>query len=548
MTTDTGERSGWTRWAVPGAIAIAAVPFVVSAISMAAKVGAGYHPIADQAWIELQIRDIGHHAVLLGPYSRFGWFHPGPLLYYLLWLPYRVTGSTGTSLVVAALTLNVLTLVAVALVARRRGGLALTVLTLLFTGLLAAAQGAQFQRDVWNPDITVLPFVLVVLLAWSISCGDVWALPAGIAVGSFLVQTHVGYGLVTVALLLAGVVGAGITEWRRRDPRGAGERRRAWAWPFVVTACVVVVLWSPVVVQQLVDSPGNLGELYHFFRDHNREHSYGDAWHVVASQLSAWPDWLHGKAARNIYSGAVDVTGATPIPVSLLVLVAAAALTWRRAKDAFRLDVLLLVTTIAAVISVSRIVGDIFPYLVTWTWALGMLTWLAITWSLVRAWQTRASSDPRIGRAALAFAAVGLVAVCIVNAIDASRAGNPDARGSRAVAALTREVRAALPSRPRSHDAGVVEIRAASTPGSAWIGAGIADALEHEGIGTRVASDLRFAYGPDRVLGDERVRLVVLPVEDADVAATEKIPCLEDAGRVGKYTLFLGPPECVNPR
>ena len=95
-----------SRWIALLAIALALVPLVVSAISMAVRVGTAYRPQADQAWIELQIRDIGHFPVLLGPYSRFGWFHPGPLLYYVLWLPYRLTGSTSVSLVVAALVVN----------------------------------------------------------------------------------------------------------------------------------------------------------------------------------------------------------------------------------------------------------------------------------------------------------------------------------------------------------------------------------------------------------------------------------------------------------
>jgi hypothetical protein len=56
---------------------------------------------------------------------------------------------------------------------------------------------------------------------------------------------------------------------------------------------------------------------------------------------------------------------------------------------------------------------------------------------------------------------------------------------------------------------------------------------------------LAFAYGPDRVLGDEHVRLVVLPVEDPDVAAIRKLPCFDDAGRVRQYTLFLGDPDCL---
>ena len=328
-------------------------------------------------------------------------------------------------------------------------------------------EGAQFFRDVWNPLITVLPFVLLVLVAWSMSCAEAWALPVGVVVATFLVQTHVGYGLVATALLLAGVVGAAITAWRRRSDGHHAERVRSWLRMLVVTAAVGAVLWLPVVVQQVRDEPGNLGKLIRFFRDHGREHSYGDAWHAVAAQLSVWPDWVRGNVVRNIYSGALDLSGATPVAVWALVLVVAGVFTWRRAKDAFRLDVVVAITIVVAVVSVSRIVGDIFPYLVTWTWAVGMLTWLAIAWSVVRWWQTRGASDPRVGQVALGVVAVGLVVVSIVNTVDAATAGNPDPIGSRQVQGLVDKIRDALPSGD-----GVVEIRGGTTPGSAWVGLG----------------------------------------------------------------------------
>ena len=98
-TTPDDQSPTRKRWAVPGAIALALVPFVVVGDRLARRASVTTTcPSADQAWIELQIRDIGHDPVLLGPYSRFGWFHPGPILYYLLWLPYRITGSTARQL------------------------------------------------------------------------------------------------------------------------------------------------------------------------------------------------------------------------------------------------------------------------------------------------------------------------------------------------------------------------------------------------------------------------------------------------------------------
>jgi hypothetical protein len=478
----------WKRWAMPAAVALALVPLVASAIALIVRVGDDYLPSADQAWIELQVRDIGRRSVLLGPYSRFGWFHPGPILYYLLWLPYRITGSTSLSLCFAALTLNAVALVGIALVAKRRGGLPLVLLTLFLTGLLMSSLGAQFFRDVWNPSITILPFVLVVLLAWSISCGEAWALPVGAGVGTFLVQTHVSYGFTTATVLAAGLVGAAITLWRRRTGDEHRERLRWWRRMTGVTVVVVAVLWLPVVIQQLTGDDGNLAALVRFFRDHGREHTYGDAWHVLASQLSVWPDWLRGSIVRNIYSGALDLSGPTPVAVAALLLVGAAAITWRRAKGAFRLDVVVGLAIVAGFVSVSRIVGEIFPYLVIWTWALGMLTWLAISWSVVWWWRTRPAPDPWVGRIALGAVAVALVVVSVVSTVDAARAGNPDVPGSRWVRGLTAKVRDALPD-----GRGVVEIRSSGGAGSTWIGAGIADELEHHGIDTRVPPDLAFA-------------------------------------------------------
>jgi hypothetical protein len=230
MRTDQGPQSvsrptrTRPRWLVPLLVGLAVLPLLVSAVSMALRVGGSYHPGADQALIELQVRDIGHLPVLLGPYSRFGWFHPGPALYYALWLPYRLTGSTAVSIAIGALFVNGLSIAGIALLAWRRGGTTLLLTTLALLAALERGFGPQFARDVWNPYITVLPFVLFVFLVWSTSAGDVWALPVAIGVATFLVQTHVGYALMTAAVLGVGVA-------IRRAPtvaaRGGGAARSA---------------------------------------------------------------------------------------------------------------------------------------------------------------------------------------------------------------------------------------------------------------------------------------------------------------------------------
>jgi hypothetical protein len=61
------------------AVALAALPFLVTAVALITGVGARYLPAGDLAMAELHVRDIGHHQVLTGLYSRVDWSHPGPL-------------------------------------------------------------------------------------------------------------------------------------------------------------------------------------------------------------------------------------------------------------------------------------------------------------------------------------------------------------------------------------------------------------------------------------------------------------------------------------
>src|SRR5690349_5326963 len=90
-----------TRWSrrVSGAgLALVAVPFV-AIVALALT-----HPWSsstDLALMELRTLDVGGPATpLLGPYSRFGWYHPGPLAFWILALPYRLAGARPVGLLV----------------------------------------------------------------------------------------------------------------------------------------------------------------------------------------------------------------------------------------------------------------------------------------------------------------------------------------------------------------------------------------------------------------------------------------------------------------
>ncbi len=223
-----GGTPAWPRFAWWAMVAAVALPFVASAISVFLGVGGDYHPGGDVALTEMQVRDIGRYEVLLGPFSRDGWHHPGPALYYVLAAPYRLLGSSADSLAAGALLVNGLSIVGIVALGRRRGGTPLMLCLLITCGLMVRAMGFEFLAMAWNPWVTVLPYGLLVMLTWAMTCGDRWALPVAALVATFVVQTHVGYAALALPLVAFGAVWLVIGAVRegaraRREPRSAGE-------------------------------------------------------------------------------------------------------------------------------------------------------------------------------------------------------------------------------------------------------------------------------------------------------------------------------------
>ncbi len=75
----------------------------------------------DQALIDLRVFDIGAHWPLVGSYERYGGNQPGPLLFYLLVLPYRLAGPGARGLAVGSVLPSFASVGGCVLIAVRRG-------------------------------------------------------------------------------------------------------------------------------------------------------------------------------------------------------------------------------------------------------------------------------------------------------------------------------------------------------------------------------------------------------------------------------------------
>ena len=228
-----------------GVCAIAAVVILVWASRHAPQ----FREVSDGAVLEISTLEALHARQLLGPYSRFGWRHPGPLYFYLEAPWYRTSGLHTAGMQAGALAINGLA-VAAALIALRWLGNSLSAAVAIAMAAYVARAGGGLLVSAWNPHVIVLPMVAFVLLtaAFAVS-GRRSLLLAIVGVGSFLVQTHLALAPLVAAL------GAAACLARRR------ECRDAW----MPIAILAAILWAPVLVEQATRTPGNLTRIATFF-------------------------------------------------------------------------------------------------------------------------------------------------------------------------------------------------------------------------------------------------------------------------------------------
>jgi hypothetical protein len=505
---ETGRRvaSARLRWVWALAL-VAALPALVAA---ATSVGADWTPGADHAPIEVRVRDVfSANPPLVGVFSRVGGNHPGPALFYALALPYRLLGSQPWALLVGAALLNAAMIALAVRIAGRRGrvGLAATAAALILA--CTWTLGADFLRDPWNPYIALFPFLVATLATWAVTTGSRRCLPVAAITASFSLQAHVGY-LALVALLgLWCLVGL---WWHRRH-------LRAWRTAVIVALFALVVLWAPVLGQQVFGASGNLTQIVSNTGDtgDTKAGLDGITEHLLP-HLGPTPVSVRPSVYSPFELGELSLRRP---PLGLLAFCAGAALAARRqARDPLLLAALTASLWAAGAFSMTQVSGLPAPYLFRWTRALVTLLWLAALWPLAtEAVRLLADRLPRPPGTMVRVTAVVAVAALTVP-LAVGRAGAPfdDTRESQDRMALMADqalsaVAEAVP------EGSAVEVR---TGGSVTFVAPAAVAqLERSGYRVYTGSDEGTVWGRQRLPGTVTPDLVVVITAEDPSEAVE---------------------------
>ncbi len=261
----------------------------------------------DSAANALSVDRAKHFAQLYGPYSRWGFYHPGPALFYIQalgeWIFYDLLGWTpapynaqtllyvfvSVGFFVAALRVFSRWLA----VGRERWWFlcaALVAATVHFTAVnrlhsYDPVLGPNVFFGLWSAHALVLPFLCLLASGASVAAGEGNDLPLLALADGFLLQTHVAQPLFVLPLTLLALAGliwrcAGEQRdrirytpswWERAALRlGAGWRAfpRAHGWAAVILGFFAL----PVLIDLCWGTESNLAGILTHLRTHHDEH------------------------------------------------------------------------------------------------------------------------------------------------------------------------------------------------------------------------------------------------------------------------------------
>lgn len=436
-------------------VALAVAPLVIGSLAL---VGETWEPMGDWASLVLRTSQVGTpETPLIGAYSMHGFAHPGPLLYWVAAPAYRLLGEDPRSLLWTGASVNVVTIVALAAVAWRRGRWpllfgALTVTTLLLHGL-----GPLVTVDIWNPCTPLFPFLLTLLLAWDAALGRRRAVLEAVLPATYAMQAHLAF----VPLVLA--VAAWALAWRRWGPRPGGAQRPAvpadaadpagQRWPGwrrrprgvpVAAAVLLAVLWAAPAVDSVADrhNPGRV--VLSLSRDKDVV-GLTDAPALVGSFLR-FSGWADGAAPLIIWDLA-PVDGLV-LAAGFAVLVACVLAARRRdLPDVGALATLGLALLLVSIPAASQLNHPTWDYLTEWLKVVGALVWFAAGWTVWRVAEPSLQAARRGAGPLRAAAAVGtavVVAGVVWAAGDAARLDVRTGPNPGEVAAMRTAARAHL--------------------------------------------------------------------------------------------------------
>jgi hypothetical protein len=505
------RRERW--WALAVALALLAAPVVAVAMFVP-----DWTPAGDPALMGLRSLDVGTaNTPTIGQPSQSRLYaetvhsvhHPGASHFYLMALPIRVLGAPLGMPLVSLLIVGSCLVVAAWAVFRRLGRTAGLVAAAVLA-LVAFTTGPGSLVNPVSSNIACYPLLATAVLWWCVAAGDVRLLPLATGLASFTAQQHLSVVPATTVLVVGGLAVLAVRGWRAGRWAAAAERRELRRWG-LRSLGLGLLLWSPVIAQQLLGDAGNIGEMWWFAR-HGNSDTLGLAWalRLVANVVGLPPalgrtDLDGGHLLR--HPSVVRWVTAAAVLAGAFALCAR----WRRqGSPRADLGLGLGLALVAGLVNAASVPVGLEMFRITfyhWIWPLSLMVALVYGLAVAPALARLATDRWTVARPALA--ALAVVAVALPTAVNPAldrRQNRPEAAGSTLDIDVVRRLADAVEAEVEHDRLGDhVMLTSRGEP----VYAGVTDALAFElaqrGIEVHFPLNYRFFVNDDRLVDPDRL-------------------------------------------
>jgi hypothetical protein len=371
MSFTTSKKDEWI-WAF----------FLFAPIFLTASVSAFQYPWQLQGDVALELlrsRDVWGHTPFVGPFSRYGWSHPGPALFFIFSIPAHFPINPSLALSLFSLILKWTPLATALIIILRKMGRTPAIVFAAFANLFLLHHRDEIWT-IWNPTIGLCLFILLVIAVCALPDNSK-TLVFSLFAGSILIQSHIGFVIPVATLIL-------LASWKFFLAQRKGQHRH-WIRTLVVSGTLTSLLWLPPIFDSISGS-GNLQDVFSFFvsDENGPSESVGLKYsiEIISNQLIPFSTW-NGRsdltAGGQAASASVVWLVVTALFFSYLLKITRKQITY---KFRFPLIVsgLLVITSIP---TIARSSSPAFPYLFGWITAIALIFWTLALSILILHWR-----------------------------------------------------------------------------------------------------------------------------------------------------------------
>ncbi|MCB1167166.1 MAG: hypothetical protein KDK33_13475 [Leptospiraceae bacterium] len=244
----------------------------------------------DPALAEMAVQEAGQFERILGPYSRFGWNHPGPLVYYLLWPFYAlVQCSIGLQISAFVVKILILTISGALLIRLPRTSAFLLLFCLQLLLLLDPVMFRSYSTgpymfsnlfNTWNPVLSW--FCYLGLISFSLSYlfrNRERNIIAATIFASLCIQTNMGLSAQAALTILSAYI------IRNRNTKYFGATS-PWTWMAVLLALLSMI---PIFAEMLLTNANNLELIVKHIRSPYPSAGLMEALHILLIKIYMIP-------------------------------------------------------------------------------------------------------------------------------------------------------------------------------------------------------------------------------------------------------------------